>query len=73
MERQADEKVPEQVGESVSTDLEPQTPVNHDVTHHTSTDARIRHKLDLHVMPLFFVLCVYCGTSSPALLVLNTM
>jgi hypothetical protein len=73
MEGQTDEKVPEQVGEPVTTDVEPQTPVEHNVAHDPSADVRIRRKLDLHMMPLFFVLCAYHGTPLPLLLMLITM
>jgi hypothetical protein len=73
MEGQASEKVPEQVGEPVTTDVEPQTPVEHYVAHDPSADVRIRRKLDLHMMPLFFVLCAYHGAPFPVLLILIIM
>lgn len=33
------------------------------VLHDAASDARIRRKLDLHMMPLFFVLCKNAPTS----------
>lgn len=40
-------------------------PAKTDVGYGPSEDARIRWKLDVHMMPLFFVLCMFVPLNPP--------
>lgn len=50
------EKSHERLGDTQATSSGSEGSILHDA----AADARIRRKLDLHMMPLFFVLCTKC-------------
>lgn len=53
MDNQNPEKAPENVGETGAPNPDKQVLIEHD----PAAEARVRRKLDTHMMPLFFVLC----------------